>query len=307
MGRTYNPGIIITILVLFTFCDARSGIVKREIEIDGLTRVYRLQIPVSYTGKDPVPLLFVLHGGGGTGERMANFTGFGDLCEKKGFIAVYPDGYMKNWNDARDFLFSKIDDIKFFKFMIKQISEEYKIDSTRIYATGISNGAMMCYTLACNLSDSFAAIAAVAGNLPEKLSQKKPETAVSVLIMNGTRDPLVPYNGGSIRVFGRERGKVLSTQETVQFWVKVNNCTRKEPVIRMPDKVKNDDSFVEVESYRNPLNNNEVILYRIEGGGHTWPGGFQYLPEKIIGKTNRDIMASDIIWDFFQKHKKELR
>ncbi len=288
-----------------TFCNAGFNVVRKEIKLDGLTRVYRLQIPDSYDGKRPVPLLFVLHGGGGTGERMLNFTGFGKVCEKNGFIAVYPDAYMRNWNDARNFLSSSIDDVRFFRVMIEQISNEYRIDTARIYAAGISNGAMMSFTLACRLSDRFAAIAAVAGNLPERLKQEKPKTPVSVLIMNGTDDPLVPYNGGSIRAFGRERGRVLSTDETVRFWIKANGCNEKVLKTIIPDRTKHDGSTVMVELYKNPLNNVEVVLYKIEGGGHTWPGGIQYLPERVIGKTNRDIKASDVIWDFFQKHKKE--
>ncbi len=108
--------------------------------------------------------------------------------------------------------------------MIEQISNEYRIDKTRIYAAGISNGAMMCYTLGCRIPEYFAGIGCVAGNLPERLKNEKPDSLISVLIMNGTDDPLVPYNGGVIKVFGRVRGKILSTDETLNFWVSTNKC-----------------------------------------------------------------------------------
>lgn len=304
MKKSFLFAVVACLFFFKSFAENSSNIIKKEIKLDGLTRTYRVQIPRIYDGKNPVPLLFILHGGGGTGERMPDFTGFKQLSEKNGFIAVYPDAYMRNWNDGREFLSLRVDDIKFFRVMIEQIANEYRIDKTRIYATGISNGAMMSFTLACHLSEMFAAIAVVAGNLPERLKHEKPKTPVSVLIMNGTKDPLVPYNGGNIKVFSKERGKVLSTDETIKFWIKANNCSEQTISGKIPDKVKNDGSTVIVESYRNPLNNVEVVLYKIEGGGHTWPGGFQYLPERIIGKTNRDIKASDVIWNFFQKHKK---
>jgi len=305
-----NLFLIFAVFVLFFFNDTSRGtglnINKKEIVLNGLTRIYRVQIPASYDGKNPVPLLFVLHGGGGTGERIPNFTGFGEICKRKGFIAVYPDGYKKVWNIASVPL-SGIDDVKFFRVMIEQILSEYKIDRTAIYAAGISNGAMMCFTLACRMSGSFAAIAAVSGNLPVILSQEKPESHVSVLIMDGTKDPIVPHDGGSVKVFGRKRGRVLSTEETLKFWINTNNCTQQIPVDNPPDIVKDDGSYVEIKAFRNPLNGVEVMLYNINGGGHTWPGAVQYLPEYIIGKTNRDINASEIIWEFFSKHKKEIK
>lgn len=302
--------ILITLFLVFlndTLYSAGFNIIRKEIVLDGLTRVYRVQIPASYDGKKPVPLLFVLHGGGGTGERIPKFTGFGDLCEKKGFVTVYPDGYKNVWNIASGLFLFGVDDIKFFKVMIEQILSQYRIDKTLIYAAGISNGAMMCFTLACRMSDSFAAIAAVSGNLPVILMQEKPEDSVSVLIINGTDDPIVPYNGGSIKVFGRERGRVLSTEETLNFWIKANNCIQQISVDNPPDTVKDDGSYVEIKAFRNLLNGVEVMLYSIKGGGHTWPGAVQYLPEYIIGKTNKDINASEKIWEFFSKHKKDIK
>lgn len=300
--------IFLSILLFSTLnCCASQNLITKNIKVDGLERTYHIQIPSSYNGKEPLPVIFILHGGGGTGKEIMKYTGFDKLAEKYGFIAVYPDAYRKNWHDARNFLATRIDDVKFFKEMIQHISEEFKIDRTRIYATGISNGAMMCFTLGCRLSESFAAIAAVAGNLPENLKHEKPSTPLSVLIMNGTDDPLVPYEGGSIKVFGRERGKVLSTKETVEFWVKANGCNTIPVSGTISDKTKTDSSTVFFDLYKNPANNIEVVLYRIEGGGHTWPGAFQYLPESIIGKTNKDIEAQDIIWQFFKRHKKETK
>ncbi|MCX7704989.1 MAG: dienelactone hydrolase family protein [bacterium] len=298
---------LLFVLLLLKLCTAEAEFINKAVKVDGFERTYILQTPSSYDGKKRLPLVFVLHGGGGSGKNMINFTGFGKLCEKEGFIAVYPDAHNKNWNDARGFLNSRIDDVKFFRVMIEKISAEYQIDSARIYATGISNGAMMCYTLACRCAENFAAIAAIAGNLPEKLKDEKPLSPVSIMIMNGTEDPLVPNKGGQIKVFGRERGKVLSTDETLTFWIKVNGCSKLVSKKKLPDINKNDGCDIEETIYENPENGVEVILYRIAGGGHTWPGAVQYLPENIIGKTNRDINATYVIWEFFKRHKKEIK
>ncbi|MCM8788606.1 MAG: phospholipase [Candidatus Omnitrophica bacterium] len=305
MEKTY---FLILIFVLAIGClSADQNLIHKSIKVDGVERTYLLRIFSSYNGEKSVPLVFVLHGGGGNGKQMMNFTSFENLSEKDCFIVVYPDAYRKNWNDARNFLSSTIDDVKFFKMMIEQISGEWKIDRKRIYATGISNGAMMCYTLACRMSESFAAIAAVAGNHPENLKDQMPASPVNVMIINGTKDPLVPYNGGAIKVFGRERGRVLSTDETLRFWIKANDCTEQISSVQIPDRIKNDGSTVLVQSFRNPVNDVEVVLCKIENGGHTWPGTIQYLPESIVGKTNRDINATGLIWEFFKKHKKEIK
>ncbi|HOJ30856.1 MAG TPA: PHB depolymerase family esterase [bacterium] len=281
---------------------AGQTIEQRTINVDGIKRIYRIQIPACYNFDRSFPLVFVLHGGGGSGETISNFTGFKMLAEKNRFIVVYPDGYQKQWNDGRDYSVTGVADVKFLRAVFEIVSQEFNIDKTRVYAAGISNGAMMCYRLGIEMSDIFAAIAAVCGNLPTKLEEKKPEHPVSVLIMNGTSDPLVPYEGGQVKVFGKNRGSVISTERTVEFWIKANKCFEK-----LPDKVidvdKNDGSFISVYSYVN--NRTQVVLYKIIGGGHTWPGGVQHLPEKIIGKTNRDIKAEHVIWDFFSRCKKE--
>lgn len=301
--KIYIFPLVITIFVTVNFSGAQN-FVNKTLKIDAIERSYSVQIPSSYNGKDKMPLLFVLHGGGGNGKNMINFTSFSKLCEKEGFITVYPDGHNKQWNDARDFLSSKVDDVKFFKMILDQISNEYRVDRSRVYAVGISNGAMMCYTLGCRISECFAAIAAIAGNLPEKLKNEKPNSPISVMIINGTEDPLVPYNGGTIRVFGRERGKVLSTEETLKFWAMINGCNPF-PSRKLPDINIQDGCSVEEFLFKNLENGVEVILYRISGGGHTWPGAIQYLPEKIIGRTNRDINATEVIWEFFKRHKKK--
>ena len=281
----------------------------RSIISAGLGRTYRIHIPGSYEKANPIPLLIVLHGGGGTGEGMVKLTqgGFNILSDKEGFIVVYPDGIEKHWNDGRENVSyrayrEKIDDVGFISSLIDHLAKEYNIDIRRVYVTGISNGAIMSFRLGCELSEKIAAIAPVAGSMPENLPTRcSPSRSISVLIISNTADPLVPWGGGEIR-FGRQKfGKVLSVAESVKFWVNHNQCSLPPAISMEPDRDPKDGTRVRREAYNQCREGMEVVLYTIEGGGHTWPGGHQYLPEWIIGKTSRDINANEVIWGFFQK------
>jgi polyhydroxybutyrate depolymerase len=125
-----------------------------------------------------------------------------------------------------------------------------------------------------------------------------------VLLIHGTQDPLVPWDGGDVQVFRRKRGRVLSASETVAFWVKHNGCAPTPVITYEPDQDPTDGTKVRREEYRSGKDGSEVLLYAVEGGGHTWPGGWQYLPERIIGKTCRDLQASEVIWEFFKRYGK---
>jgi polyhydroxybutyrate depolymerase len=163
----------------------------------------------------------------------------------------------------------------------------------------------MSYRLACELSEKIAAIAPVAGNIPENLLMAcSPSRPVSVLAINNVNDPLVPFVGGEVTgPFGMKKlGKVLSASESVKLWVKHNKCSPAPVLTYEPDIDPHDGTRIKKETYSNGESNSEVVLYIIEGGGHTWPGGQQYLSERIIGKTSRDMNADEVIWDFFKNH-----
>jgi polyhydroxybutyrate depolymerase len=285
-----------------------------SIVFGGLKRTYLIHIPPSRDKTKSMPLLITLHGGGGTGKDMVKLTlgGFDTLSDKEGFVVVYPDGIKKNWNDGRSkeetgYRVHKenIDDVGFISALIDALIKELNVDPKRVYVTGMSNGAIMSYRLACELSKKIAAIAAVAGNIPQNLYPScSPSKPISVLAINNVNDPLMPFAGGDITgPFGRKRlGKVLSTSETLRFWVNHNDCSLSPIVTHEPDMDTKDGTQVRKEVYGNGKNGTEVILYIIEGGGHTWPGGYQYLNERIIGKTSRDIDANKVIWDLFRKH-----
>lgn len=290
----------------------RTGDHTGSIVWDGLKRTYLVHIPPSYgrTKSISIPLVIALHGGGGSAKDMVKLTkgGLSALADKEGFIVIYPDGIEKNWNDGREdedkdsAHRENIDDVGFISALIDHFAKELNIDKRRVYVTGMSNGAMMSHRLACELSEKISAIAMVAGAISKnKTYTCLPSRPLSVLIIHGTDDPLVPWEGGEIR---GGHGTVLSTYETVEFWITHNKCSSSPIITWEPDKDDKDGTRVWKEVYGNCREESEVILYGIEGGGHTWPGGRSHLPERIVGKTSRDIDANEVIWNFFTRHIK---
>jgi len=286
----------------------------RTLLFDGFERSYRIHIPSSLLENSSPALLFVLHGGGGTGEgmeRTLTLGGFNLLADQHHCIVVYPDGFEKNWNDGRKNVSDpahqeNIDDVGFFNALIENLTDELNIDIHRIFVTGISNGAMMSYRLAYELPDKIAAIAPVAGAIPTDVLAYNISTApVSVCIISGTHDPLVPWDGGLVGTPRNPRGTVISVPDSVLYWVTRNNCSITPHSTVLPDKDPTDRTWVQRDIYYNGTNNTEVTLYTIYNGGHTWPDGYQYLPKVLVGRTSHDINANAVIWDFFSTHPKK--
>lgn len=285
----------------------------RTLLFDGLQRSYRIHIPSSLPENATPALVFVLHGGGGTGEgmeRTLTLGGFNTLADQHHFIVIYPDGVEKNWNDGRKNVSDpahqdNIDDVGFFTALIENLTVEFNVDPSRIFSTGISNGAMMSYRLAVELPDKMAAIAPVAGALPLDLfSYNISDEPVSVCVISGTHDPLVPWDGGLVGTPRNPRGIVISVPDSVLFWVTHNHCSGTPNITLLPDTDPNDHTWISQELYSNGLQNTEVTLYTVYNGGHTWPDGYQYLPESLVGRTSHDINANEVIWEFFSTHPK---
>jgi polyhydroxybutyrate depolymerase len=311
-------GILVVLPVFLTGCIHKipedPHTFMRTIFAGGLERTYRIHIPSNLSENSTSALLFVLHGGGGTGEgmeRSLTIGGFNTLADQHNAIVVYPDGFEKNWNDGRKNVSDpahqqNIDDVGFFTILIENLSQEFTIDPHRIFVTGISNGAMMSYRLAIELPEKIAAIAPVAGAMPiDLLSYNISDVPVSLCALSGTHDPLVPWEGGLVGFPRNPRGIVLSVPESVSFWVTYNNCSTPPNSTLLPDIDPTDHTWVQRDIYSNGFNDTEVILYTIYNGGHTWPDGYQYLPESLIGRTTHDINANMVIWDFFLNHPKE--
>ncbi len=276
----------------------------------GLKRTYVIHVPSSSDKTRRVPLVIALHGGGGTGRRMESLTlgGLNKLSDREGFVVVYPDGIEQHWNDGRAEVKYRahrenIDDVGFLSALIDRLAEGANIDKRRVYVTGVSNGAMMSNRLACELTGRITAIAPVAGNMPYDLvSRCAPSKPVPVLMISGTEDPMMPWAGGEAHFLRLKFGKVLSVPETIKFWRMHNHCAPAPASTWEPDTDPQDGTRVRKEVYAGCETGAEVILYAVEGGGHAWPRGHRYLPERLIGKTSRDIDANELIWDFFKRH-----
>lgn len=284
----------------------------RSIKWDGRDRNFILHapsvIPKGPDGRQHIPLVVVLHGGGATAENMIPFTGFNSLADTVGFAVLYPNGVGKSWNDGRnapgiEASKDNVDDVGFISAAVDQVAAELPIDPERIYATGISNGAMMSNRLACERADRFAAVAPVAGSGPQDfMARCRPVRPVSMLMINGTADPLVPYQGGPVLGIAGDRDRVWSVDQTVGFWVTTDGCPTSPVTQALPDPEKADDSAVRYESYSPCKSGSAVDFYSVVGGGHTWPGGPQYLPKAVVGPVNRDFNATQVIWEFFESH-----
>jgi polyhydroxybutyrate depolymerase len=278
---------------------AASADEKYSINVDGLARNYLLHVPVDLPAGKPAPLVLVFHGGGGHDWNMPGFTHFDDLADQEGFVVAYPDAVNRNWNDSRGI--ATADDVGFTRAVIADVSRAHSIDAHRIYATGISNGGFFSNRLACDAADRVAAIASVAATMPKPLvAECKPARPISVLYIQGTDDPLVPINGGTIGfVRGRHRGENISLGDSANFWRDNDRISSSPDVKALPDRF-DDGTHVRREIWTGGKDDTEVDVYTIEGGGHTWPGGPQYLPKVIVGKASQNLNATRTIWEFFQ-------
>lgn len=300
--RPRIPTLVLFSLALVTVAarQVNRGTLKRTMRVGNITRSYLLHMPAS-TEETKLPVVLVFHGGQSQARQMERYTGFSDLADRNGFIVVYPEGVDRHWNDGRERA-PNVDDVGFIVALIRQLKDTLKIDSKRIYATGISNGGMFSQRLACELSGTIAAVASVAASMPETQFQScKPSRPISVLMIHGTDDPLIPYGGGTMPA-GTLGGNVLPVSQVISYWAGHNRCSRKPISAEMPDRDMQDGTRVRREQYLQCMEGTDVVLYTVQGGGHTLPGGRQYLPERLIGITSRDIDGSQIIWDFFEKH-----
>ena len=272
--------------------------VSETLKSGGDLRNYWLVRPEGIEKTKPAPLLMVLHGSAGSGEDMMTVTqrGFERLADKEKFVVVYPDALERRWNDQG----GTVDDVGFLLAIVDKLVADGLVDKNRIYVAGISNGGMMAQRLACEQADRIAGIATVAGGLPEPLQATcKPARALPVLVIHGTEDPIVPWSGGAVAGF-EDFGKVLSARETAKFWAANNRCGDGGVIAAEPDRDPKDGTRVKMEVFASCPVGAAVKLAAVEGGGHTWPGGYQYLPERFIGRTSQDVDANMLIWDFFK-------
>lgn len=282
-------------------------------------RTFLYYIPSSYDGSKAVPLLFSFHGLGSNGAEQRDLSNFDALAEQEGFIAVFPYATVLDRNDYPEAqlpplpraeiqwnlgaaslqYYAGIDDVGFVERMIDWFVTHYRIDAGRIYSTGMSLGAMFSYLLAFNLTGTFAAIAPVCAPMPWGFGSLTTDP-ITVIVTHGTADPILSYYG-----YGGSGGNVTySIDETIAYWCAIDN-TSSQPVETVWGPTARDSTVVRRYVYGGGRNGTQVILFKVEGGGHTWPGGPQYNP--YVGQVSTHIDGSALIWKHLPPEKYYLK
>jgi polyhydroxybutyrate depolymerase len=279
----------------------------------GLDRYYLLHVPPAAPAAAPRPLVLVLHGGGGNPEGMAPLTGMDRLADREGFLVAYPAGTgvfarkLLTWNAgpaccgwARD---HEVDDVAFLRAVVADVGSRCSLDRRRVYATGMSNGAMMCYRLAAEAGDLVAAVGPVAGAM--LCPPPRPDApAVPVLHIHSVDDPRALYEGGLGPPFPLTNARVQHppVMQTIDAWVRHDGCPAepaREAELRGVGRDAGDTA--ERLTWGPGRGGAEVVLWRLHGPGHIWPGGPQYLPARLVGRTTSVIDASRELWAFFRR------
>jgi len=273
-----------------------------------LRRSWRSYVPAVKTEKPA--LLLLLHGSRGNGERMranTTFYSFDVLAEREGFIAVYPDGYRQHWNDCRANAnyaanLENIDDVGFLRTLVQLMAGDHGVDLARVYVAGMSNGGHMAYRLGFEAPQLVAGIAAVAANIPVEtnLDCERTGRPVAAMIMNGTADPVNPYNGGLVEIAGDvSRGEVLSSAATADYWAAAAGYESDGQHEVWPQRMPDDGTSVESTRWSGQ-GKVSVQLISILGGGHTVPNPVFSLP-RILGATSHQLDGAEVIWSFFKE------
>lgn len=271
-----------------------------SLEHGGRSRTYLYHLPPGL--RAGAPLVIALHGRLGQGSSQAKLTGLDAVADTAGFIVVYPDGVRNSWADGRGVTPADqagVDDVGFLTALADSLVQRFEASAHHVFVTGMSNGGMMAYRLACDRADRFAAVATVGALMPKTLAARcAPSRPVPLLSFCGTDDPLIPIEGGET---DDGRGDLLSAEQSRQTWARLDGCVT-EPILTWePDVDPQDGTRVRNETQGTCREGAEVRLSIIEGGGHTWPGGWQYLGERSIGRTSRDVNASHALWEFFHR------
>jgi len=280
---------------------------KGSIEVGGLKRTYTTYVPGGLA--QGAPLVVVMHGSGENAARIRAETGYGfdRLADQHGFAVVYPNAYTFDWNDCGkvgDFSVNgvNIDDVEFLVALVDKLITETGVDRGRVFATGVSAGGFMSIRLALEAPSRFRAVAAVSANMPTPENSKcKPVgQGTSVMIMNGTKDPLVPFNGGEVNLLGLfyKGGNVRSSRDSGQYFADLNNIVGAPETNQTPmaDKVS-----VEQVLWRNG-SKAEVELVAIHGGGHGITQPYWRRP-RLLGPSPMEPNGPALIWAFFERQQ----
>jgi polyhydroxybutyrate depolymerase len=289
----------------------------RNLTVNGISRRYLIRASPAKIGP-PSPLVIMLHGHGGSADQITGKDGkkgapyriWLDIARRENLTLVAPEGLKGSdgklgWNDCRGDASTnpKSDDVAFIDALLQNLVKEQSIDPSRVFAIGTSNGGHMALRLAAERPTRFTAIAAVIASMPKNSQCAEPTRPVPMMFINGTRDPFVPYEGGFVGKGSYKRGADLSTQDSVRLWVKVNHAKAEAEFSEKPDLDQKDSSRVFIENHPALPGGAPVLLYRIEGGGHSEPSQkerYGWIYRQIVGAQNGDIELAEEVWAFFK-------
>ncbi|HYG20174.1 MAG TPA: PHB depolymerase family esterase [Ohtaekwangia sp.] len=269
------------LLCLVTFicyqCNSQGNHVKETLVIEGRERVFYFKEPAAALSEPS--LVFILHGSGGNaGNVIEKSKQLSAIADGENVVLVYPEGYQQYWNECRKAANSKanlenINEEAFFDAMIAFFKKKYAIDDRNVFAIGTSGGGHMCYKLALTMPRKFAAITALIANLPDtdNMDCTESKIALPVMVVNGTADPLNPYNGGMMRSGDFIMGNVRSTDRTIEYWTTLAGHTAPPVKETLPDADPGDGKTIERYTYRSP-GKPDVVLLKVIGGKHDLPG-----------------------------------
>jgi polyhydroxybutyrate depolymerase len=291
-GPTVTPG---------QEADAVAVEATGTLSLNGSDRSYRVHVPAGCDPSVPVALVVALHGGSGNGANLQATVGLDAIADREGFLVVYPDGSgrlegtLLTWNAGNCCgyaLDQQVDDVGFIRALVGHLSMSYAIDSDRVYATGMSNGGMMSYRLACKASDLFAAVAPVAGALNVECEPSEP---VSVLVIHGTADQHVLFEGGVPAVSADTHERTdRSVHYAMAYWAARDGCSL--------EPIRDQTGTVIHEVYPDCGAGLGVELLAVEGGTHAWPGAGKFSSQG--DEPSRALDASEAMWTFFEAHPK---
>lgn len=270
---------------------------KGALESGGATRAY-LQFVPEAPSPGPLPLVIALHGRFGTGEGMARLTGFSKLAEREDFIVLYPDGLEGEWNYAQGipgYPTDGPDDIAFLDALVEHVSAEVEVDRSRVYVAGFSNGGFMAERLACSAPERYAAFVSVAAGFGGMEAVCTGGEPVRLLLIHGTFDRNIPFNGLVREVAGRSVRVLYSVPDTLAFWAERGGCDPDLKAERLPGVCRAPETEVHVFTFVECAKGAALKLYAVGGCGHNWPGRPGLIPEEVAGVVSTELDASRVI------------
>lgn len=300
--------ILLSLVSLMT--DVQAANRRHSLKYENITRDYFVHIPPNK--KDRLPLVINLHGGGSHGRGQEEFSNMDKTADTYGFYVVYPNGTGKSknrlltWNAGICCGYAQeknIDDVGFISKVMDAVIKDYPIDATRVYVTGMSNGAMMAYYLAEKLPERIAAIAPVAaGVMPQTGKTLKP---MPIMHIHSVDDPRAIYQGGLGPNFPgtNHRAMHANIDQLLASWANINGCSSERKQVDLRTYQKDKKSHIAHKYVYQDCKQAPVILWQLEKSGHVWPGGRQNYKERTLGESTRVINANEEMWLFFKDFK----